>query len=336
MQSHYRLVNTNEPCYKSVNYGNNIRFVTKKRDQLINTVSDVIDLTKVKHNYCIVVARTEECIKFFPNLCIINVGALYQHCPIDSVSSGYSILLLASAKSSSENEPRNKWDQDDFLLLKRCKQNVIKKKNNHYNSVGHYFSFGNKAAFRVENNSSVSLYSTRSAHGKYDSKYLCKLAKHYEEQCSHELIYAQERLCKVLPLNKSFAMPIISALHGGVEEMNYQSPLHNTLTNVVGCWSSCICVNAETHVLHMEKDSTYTIISCPRQLHVKTRYEFNFSLNSKHNISLFMNPGISFMFSGYFLKHKQYKCDPHMNEIFYNFSSYGNQRLLNHLYQTIN
>ena len=97
------FINNNEPYYNSVKYGNNIRFVTKKREQLINTVSDVIDLTKVKYNYCIVVARTEECVKFFPNLCTINIGDLYQHCPIDSVSSGYSILLLASGKRVSKN-----------------------------------------------------------------------------------------------------------------------------------------------------------------------------------------------------------------------------------------
>ena len=118
--------------------------------------------------------------------------------------------------------------------------------------------------------------------------------------------------------------------------MNLKSPLHSTMTDVVGCWSSSICVNAETKVLHNEKDATYTIICCHRQLHVRTRYEFNICFNSQHNISLFMNPGISFMFSGYFLKHKQYKCDQRVNEIFYNFSSYGNQRLLNHLCQTIN
>ena len=110
----------------------------------------MIDLTKVKHNYCIVVARTEECIKFFPNLCTINIGDLYQHCPIDSVSSGYSILLLACAKQVSSNEQHKKWDEKDFILLKRCKQNTLKKNNNHYESVGHYFSFGNKADFQVK------------------------------------------------------------------------------------------------------------------------------------------------------------------------------------------
>ena len=88
-------------------------------------------------------------------------------------------------------------------------------------------------------------------------------------------------------------MPIISAFYEGVKEMNLKSPLHNTMTDVVGCWSSSICVNAETKVLHNEKDATYTIICCHRQLHVRTRYEFNICFNAQHNISLFMNPGIS-------------------------------------------
>ena len=55
------------------------------------------------------------------------------------------------------------------------------------------------------------------------------------------------------------------------------------------------------------------------------KYEFNFCLNARNNVSFEMNDGISFMFSGMFLKHKQYKWKAgNVNIIFYNFASYGN------------
>ena len=103
----------------------------------------------------------------------------------------------------------------------------------------------------------------------------------------------------------------------------------------MGCWASSVCVNTETEILHTEKDCTYTIICAPRQMEVKSRYEFNFCFNNRNNLSIYMNSGVSFMFSGLLLKHKQYKYNSNENDVFYNFASYGNQRLLSHLKQTL-
>lgn len=54
--------------YNSIEYGGNVRCNVKRRLGLSNNYSDVIDLTKVKHNYIIIVALCEECSRVFPQL----------------------------------------------------------------------------------------------------------------------------------------------------------------------------------------------------------------------------------------------------------------------------
>ena len=202
--------------------------------------------------------------------------------------------------------------------------------------MGQYFSFGNKANYVIKDNSSVSTYNSRTAHGCYDQNELDAMAMQYDIKCTHELQTAQNILCTVFPLNKILVMPIISAADHVANARNIKSPLTVTNSSECGCWASCICVNAETKILHTENDCTYTIIYAPQQNKTTAKYEFNFCLNPVNNVSFDMNDGISFMFSGMFLKHKQYKWKAgNVNDIFYNFASYGNQRLFNHLKQTI-
>ena len=166
--------------------------------------------------------------------------------------------------------------------------------------------------------------------------YLDHISNVFKQKCSSELMAAQQSLCKVIPLNSIFVMPIITAVHEGMEQSNCKSPLTTTRnTDESGCWTSSICVNAQTQILYTEEDCTYTIIYAPKQMDVLSIYEFNFNFNDRHNLFISMNSGVSFMFSGLCLQHKQYKCNLHDNELFYNFSSYGNNRLLNHLKQTL-
>ena len=100
-----------------------------------------------------------------------------------------------------------------------------------------------------------------------------------------------------------------------------------------------ICVNAETKEFHTEHDCTYTLISIPKQRHMNqlsTRYDFLFILTEKQSISIHLTPGVTFMFSGLFLKHRQNKSNESSNDTFFNFASYGNKRLFHHIRKTLN
>ena len=58
-------------------------------------------------------------------------------------------------------------------------------------------------------------------------------------------------------------------------------------------------------------------------------------MNETTKVMILMNSGVNIVFSGKFMAHHQ-QCKRHVNdEIFFNFSSYGNKKLFTHLKQTI-
>ena len=58
-------------------------------------------------------------------------------------------------------------------------------------------------------------------------------------------------------------------------------------------------MNARTHEFHTENDSTYTVIIIPKQEELskgKHEYSFLFNIKEKHNISIRLTAGTSFVF----------------------------------------
>ena len=76
------------------------------------------------------------------------------HC--EAKGSGKLVLPLARLQKKKKNSLV--WTKHHFNKVKKCKRSVITKNNKHHESTGRYFSFGNKAAHRITNNSSVSQY----------------------------------------------------------------------------------------------------------------------------------------------------------------------------------
>ena len=105
-------------------------------------------------------------------------------------------------------------------------------------------------------------------------------------------------------------------------------------------WQSQICVNAQTTQLHTENDDTYTVITVskhyanPKKL---PEHIFIFELKNKETFGIEMEYGVSFIFPGKFLIHRQALNENKVsNETYFNFSFYGNERLYNHVKATIN
>ena len=103
-------------------------------------------------------------------------------------------------------------------------------------------------------------------------------------------------------------------------------------------WVTNICVNAETTDLLTENGCTYTLISVPEQ---KDKcigdVDFLFQLGKKHNVGIALDDGLSFIFSGKYLTHRQCCKDRQDTEErnFINIASYGNEQLYNSLKATI-
>jgi hypothetical protein len=70
-------------------------------------------------------------------------------------------------QDNAAHEGNEVWNTSHQDMLKVSKPNVLGKgKDTHFGSEGSYYSFGNKGSFRIENNSSVSQYSTKTSTSK--------------------------------------------------------------------------------------------------------------------------------------------------------------------------
>ena len=105
-----------------------------------------------------------------------------------------------------------------------------------------------------------------------------------------------------------------------------------------GLWHSAVCINAQTTQFHTENDCTYTLITVPKQEtnmkpFLRRQYNFLFKLKLHENIAIELVTGVTILFSGTFLTHRQH-CDrasSSMDGIFFNFASYGTERLYRHI-----
>ena len=109
-----------------------------------------------------------------------------------------------------------------------------------------------------------------------------------------------------------------------------------------GLWQTSICDTCQTTNFHNEKDCTYTIISVPVQelstsMSSIPEYYFLIELKKGHTIGVKMDENVTFLFSGKYLMHRQSRNDNYKDaeSVFFNFASYGNERLHNHIKSTM-
>ena len=106
-----------------------------------------------------------------------------------------------------------------------------------------------------------------------------------------------------------------------------------------GIWSCQVCVNAQTKLFHTELDSTYTIISVPKQnICYYNQTSFEFKIKETEIISIPMTCGTSFAFSAHMLTHKQTANISKGYDgtlPFINIASFGNKRLFTHLRKSL-
>lgn len=162
-------------------------------------------------------------------------------------------------------------------------------------------------------------------------------AKYMERQSCAELTIGINSLCKVFPNIQKYISPTLSAINS--IQINGNLNLKALEHSHANLWQTSICVNAQTGQFHNENDCTYTIITTPNQDCSDHPHEYNFiaQLMDNHNIGIKLEAGMTFMFSGKYLTHRQ-SCNNNItasNSTFVNIASYGNERLYNHLKSTL-
>ena len=319
--------------YNSVTYGTNVR--KRKAHIMVDNTSVPtyqIAVESMKRNLIVITLSKEDAVLVFPDL--ITSKSIFNCDP-----SGV-VLLLACTYCPISKQSKT-WKAEDFSKVKQCKPNILQN-SNHHQSNGYYASFGNKGSYEKISSSSVGQYTTKRVSKLCNQQVLNKNANLYESLCANEISRAVSALKIFVPNIKYIIAPVL--------ETSYELQLEEKELNIKetpsiadGCWQSSICVNAETKQMHTEHDCTYTLISIPKQVIPKDtkcfpKYDFLFKLTNNQSINISLKPGISFMFSGLFLTHRQNKSKvtQHDKMPFFNMASYGNKRLFHHIRKTYN
>ena len=241
------------------------------------------------------------------------------------------IVLLADIHLNKyRNRNSYQWGKKHFEIAKSCKQNILSDSTKHHQSAGYYYSWGNRGNYRTVDLSSVTQYSyikNKGVIGEMNSLFI-------EERMNTELKNSVLTMKKRMPFLTNVISPVIGVAfemqssHGDVN-------IEKTSVSEVGVWESTLSINAVTKHVHTEHDVTYTIIDVPSQVkrNKSNQYHFLFQFSKKYNIGIPMNIGTTIVFSGKLLTHRQSSMmfDNADDDLFFNFGSYGNKKLYNHI-----
>ena len=257
----------------------------------------------MKRCYLFIVANKDQCISMIPEL-------LVSSSTTNTDPSGVVLIMACVFDNTKLSFPI--FDAHDFSCIKSCKPNILKG-SSHHGSVGYYASFGNKGSFDkvVHSSPSVGQYAWKK-NSNPNKQYLISMrACRYEEQIALEIDSCVNRIGRVIPNIRCVISPVIDTAFEIQKERGHIN-LQSTLTSENGCWQTSICINAQTKDFHNEHDCTYTLITVPDQDYfhppsTNHNYQFLFKISKTDMIHIDMVPGVSFMFSGVFLTHRQNK-----------------------------
>ena len=142
--------------------------------------------------YVFIVCDVHEIMHASPNVFILN-SQIHQRANYDKNNDSPFVLLSLAVFQCQLASIRKEWGIVDYKFGSISKQNVIGRKGQHFNSLGHNYSFGNKAAYEINESSSVSQYVyKRSTNAKKMDISRC-IATKLEELCANDMyisIYA--------------------------------------------------------------------------------------------------------------------------------------------------
>ena len=146
-----------------------------------------------------------------------------------------------------------------------------------------------------------------------------------------------DELKRFIPETEVMLAPILNTAFDAQNSIHIKilTPLKVTSR---GSWNTHIFVNGCTHNFHAEKDCAYTCIHVPMQdsptnTAIDKQPSFLFQLNDNQRLLLPLSKPISFMYNAQYVNHRQayYPSNDEQISAFVNVSSYGNEKIFNHL-----
>lgn len=324
--------------YKTVEYGNNIQI---ERSSIIGVDGKAIEyedilLSKIKGNYILILALKSEILDSDNNTVIIQ-NSFNQSDHIKP--SGY--VLLVYAILDKNNPTKVIWENEHVQICHDSKPNTISDKNQHFGSSGYIYTFGNRANYGMINGSSITQYVTKKYSNETKTNKAKSEAEKIEIMCGNEIDHAIHCFKRRFRNIHLLISPVIDAADT-YQKLIGDVNLKTMSTSENGIWQFSVCVNSTTALCHTERDCTYTVITVPMQhaqkkIKSKKLPKFCFNLNENKNVRILYEYQLSFVFSGYYITHHQ--IPPvnsfHQDYPFINMSSYGNQKLFNHMRASI-
>ena len=296
-------------------------------------------LANIKGNYMLIVGSKREIISYNPDIIIIdssNQELLFDNVNDNSDYQPSGIVVLCMVKLERQKiHSQYLWGNDDAINIKKCKTNIITGHSTHYGSSGNYYSFGNRANYGLIGKSSLTQFVHKKVKSNSTTNRLEMEASRFENLLAEDLKYGVKSLISIIPNVQEYISPTLNIAYN-LQDTVGDCNLKKTAVSEIGLWQSSICINCQTSSLHTENDCTYTVITTPNQGQ-KTVPIFLFEVQKGFTIGLQMDPGLTFMFSGKYLYHRQMLLDgkDENTTSYINLASYGNAKLFNHFKSTI-
>ena len=323
-----------EIIYNKIKYGSHIKFKTTTTNSGGRKIyNKSIHLEKIKNRYILILAQKKECLKILPDLFVSS--------SVTNKTPSGTVVIMACVLDTKKFNQSSPWQSADFTKLKSCKPNILSS-SSHHGSVGYYASFGNKGSFDKTTHTSVGQYVKKRSNNPIKQSSINATANSYEKRIDVQINSSVASISKFIPNIKTLISPVLETAFE-IQKETGSINLQSFPSSKNGCWQTSICVDAQTSHFHTENDCTYTLISVPDQVCFKSsansnNYSFIFKLSNTELINLNLIPGVSFIFSGMYLTHRQNKNrdETSTNDVFFNVASYGNKRLFNHIRKSIN
>ena len=313
-----------------------------------------INISNIKNRMILITSKKRDIQSVNSETIFISTSNTSFKDTTDYLKPSGNIVLFMMTLSQPQMNSSKLWTNNLYSELKKCKPNIIKnncdddiegmnKFQDHFGSRGFIASFGNRGAYSMTTDvSSVGQYTNIKSKSEISTSKIDMAASKFEHDCANELEKATLSLKKIISNISDLICPVLKAgfdLQTELGQINFKK----VFTSDLGLWQSSICVNAITKEFHIERDVTYTLITVPSQERLLSKHHgretfFLFQINSNNCLGFEMKSGISFVFSGFMLTHKQFSMDGHMDykhreqmDPFYNIASYGNEKLFRHM-----
>ena len=310
---------------------------TEVKKDMINDVHE-LNLDRMKRKMVLITMNKSECVKAVTDVHIINT--CLQDTNQSFEPSGVVVLMMTmkECKRADKDIGRIQWARLIIQMCKHCKNNILASKMvSHHDSQGSIYAFGHQGVFKTVNNSTVGLYEVKKRFKDDRQLELEQMSTQIEDMISVEMCFAKNTLSNIVKQVGRLILPAVDVAHD-MQNVYGNINLNKCDRKTGSMCSTNVCVNATTGEFHTEKDTSYTMITVPLQDYKSQRnggniYKFLFKLNDNVCISFPLTPNVSFMFSGTFLCHRQAGNTSKYKEVhqFVNLSSYGNQKLFNHI-----